>query len=149
MLMSGRTIPTLLGKRQRFPRPGPPPTAWTLQCLGTVMAPLGVSFHLLIQDQGQVLSYLILISLCCVLELCHSFKSCALPRSLLLQVCPATGEWPGGLGRRLRRETLECVHLSVCSCASGPSGKKAHLYHSQNEYLIKSLCEGVGLLSPV
>ena len=105
------------------------------ECLGTVMAALGVSFHLLIQDQGQVLSYLILISLCCVLGQCQSFKSCALPLSLLLQACPATGEWPGGLGRRLRRETLACVHFSVCSCASGPSGKKAHLHHSQNEYL--------------
>ena len=113
------------------------------------MAPLGVSFHLLIQDQGQVLSYLILTSLCCVLGLCHSFKTCALPLSLLLQVCPATGEWPGGLGWGLRRETLACVHLSVRSCASGPSRKKAHLHHSQNEYLIKSLCEAVGLLSPV
>ena len=26
------------------------------QCLGTVLAPLGVSFHLLIEDQGLVLS---------------------------------------------------------------------------------------------
>ena len=32
-------------------------------------------------------SHLILISLCCVLGLCHSFKSCALPLSLLLHQC--------------------------------------------------------------
>ena len=59
------------------------------QCLETVMAPLGVSFHLLIEDQGLVLSaslsHLIWSVLCCVLGLCHSFKSCALPLSLLLQ----------------------------------------------------------------
>ena len=56
---------------------------------GTVMATLGVSFHLLIEDQGLVLSaslsHLIWSVLCCVLGLCHSFKSCALPLSLLLQ----------------------------------------------------------------
>ena len=59
------------------------------QWLGTVTAPLGVSFHLLIWDQGLVClpswSHLILSSLCLVLGLCHSFKSCALPLSLLLQ----------------------------------------------------------------
>ena len=53
------------------------------------MATLGVSFHLLTED--QVLSclpswsHLILMGLCCVLGLCHSFKNCALPLSLLLQ----------------------------------------------------------------
>ena len=51
------------------------------------MAPLGVSFHLLIEDQGLVLSAilanLILISLCCVLGLCHYFKSCGLPSGLI------------------------------------------------------------------
>ena len=55
------------------------------------MEPLGVSFHLLIEDQGSVLSaiwsHLILIGLCCVLGLCHSFRSCALPLSLLLHRC--------------------------------------------------------------
>ena len=62
------------------------------QCLGTVMALLDVSFSLLIEDQGLVFSaswsHLILISLCCVLGLGHSFKSCALPLSLLLQFHP-------------------------------------------------------------
>ena len=55
------------------------------------MAPLGLSFSLLIEAQGLIkvnwsesLAHLILISLCCVLGLCHSFKSCALPLSLLL-----------------------------------------------------------------
>ena len=53
------------------------------------MAPLGVSFHLLTQDQGLVClpywSHLTLISLCCIFGLGHSLKSCALPLSLQLQ----------------------------------------------------------------
>ena len=61
------------------------------QCLGTVMAPLGMSFSFLIEDQGliKVDLYAMLdpfdsIPLCSVLGLCHSFKNCALPLSLLL-----------------------------------------------------------------
>ena len=59
------------------------------QCLGTVLTPLGVSVNLQIEDQGLVefdlssWTHLILISLCYALGLCHSFKSCALPPSLL------------------------------------------------------------------
>ena len=66
--------------------------------LGTVMAPVGVSFSLLMcymrlytEAQGLVevdlpsWIHLVLISLCHVLGLCHSFKSCALPPSLLFQ----------------------------------------------------------------
>ena len=59
------------------------------QCLGTALAPLGVSFSLQIEDQGLIefdLSswiHLILIGLCYAPGLCHSFKSCALPPSLL------------------------------------------------------------------
>ena len=54
------------------------------------MATLGVSFHLLIEDQGLVLSAILVpfdskTGLCCVLGLCHYFESCALPLSLLLQ----------------------------------------------------------------
>ena len=54
------------------------------------MAPLGLSFHLLIDDQGLVLSTILLPFdsnqfICCVLGLCRSFKSCALSLSLLLQ----------------------------------------------------------------
>ena len=53
------------------------------------MAPLGVSFHLLIEDQILVLSAVLVpfdsnsFMLCP--WLCHSFKSCALLLSLLLQ----------------------------------------------------------------
>ena len=60
------------------------------QCLGTVLAPLGVSFSLQIEDQDLVefdlssWTHLILISLCNALGPCHSFKSCALRPSLLL-----------------------------------------------------------------
>ena len=59
------------------------------QCLETVRAPLGVSFHLRIEEQILVLSAILVpfdsnwFVLCP--WLCHSFKSCALPLSLLLQ----------------------------------------------------------------
>ena len=54
------------------------------------MEPLGVSFSLQIEDQGLVefdlsaiLDPLDLMGLCYALGLCHSFKSCALPSSVL------------------------------------------------------------------
>ena len=61
--------------------------------LGTVMAPVGVSFSLLMCYSEHILrlkvwqkstslpswTHLVLISLCHVLGLCHSFKGCALP----------------------------------------------------------------------
>ena len=53
------------------------------------MAPLVMLFSLWIGDQGLVefdlssWTHLILIGLCYALGLCHSFKSCALPPSLL------------------------------------------------------------------
>ena len=59
------------------------------QWLGSVLAPLDVSFSLQTGDQGLVefdlssWTHLILISLCYALVLCHSFKTCALPPSLL------------------------------------------------------------------
>ena len=56
------------------------------------MVPLDVSFSLLIEDQGLLKFDISVIldpfdscDLCCILGLCHSFKSCALPLSLLLQ----------------------------------------------------------------
>ena len=54
------------------------------------MAPLGLSCSLQIEDQGLVefdlsfWTHLILISLWYSLGICHSFKSCALPSSLLV-----------------------------------------------------------------
>ena len=57
-------------------------------CPATVMAPLGVSFCLLIEDQGLVLSAILVpfdSNLLYVVSLgCHFFKSSALPLSLLL-----------------------------------------------------------------
>ena len=59
------------------------------QCLGTILAPLGVSFSLQTEDQGLVefdlssLIHFILIGLCYSLGLCHFFRSCTLPPSLL------------------------------------------------------------------
>ena len=46
--MSGRMIQTIFGKGWRFSGFGPPFGLLTVG--GTVMAPLGVSFHLLIED---------------------------------------------------------------------------------------------------
>ena len=64
------------------------------QCLETVMAPLGVSFSLLTEDQGlPSWTHLILIGLCFVLGWRHSFKSCALPPSLLFQVGETFPRW--------------------------------------------------------
>ena len=46
--MNGRIIPTILGKGQRFPGTGSPPTFWSLMVsLGAVVVPLGMSFSLL------------------------------------------------------------------------------------------------------
>ena len=61
--------------------------------LGTVLAPVGMSFSLLMCYSEHIVrlkawTYLVLISLCHVLELCYSFKGCALPPSLLFQ-----GDW--------------------------------------------------------
>ena len=64
---------------------------------------LGVSFTLQIEDQGLVefdlssWTHFILISLCFALGLCHAFKSCALPPSLLchaLLLSPVQGTIP-------------------------------------------------------
>ena len=65
------------------------------QCLGTVLAPLGVSFSLKIEDQGldefdlSSWTHLILISLCYAHGLCNFFKSCAclLPSCFMLFSC--------------------------------------------------------------
>ena len=69
------------------------------QCLGTVLAPLGVSFRLQIEDQGLVefklssWTHLILIGLCYALGLCNSFKSCSLPPSLLFHALLLSPVW--------------------------------------------------------
>ena len=79
MLMSGKIITTI----------GKPPTPLTLDSALELSCHLGVSFSLQIGDQGLVefglLSWtqLILIGLCYAFVLCHSFKSCALPPTLL------------------------------------------------------------------
>ena len=50
--MSGKIIPSILEKGVEISRNWATP--WSFDSLGTVMAPLGVSFHLLIEDQGLV-----------------------------------------------------------------------------------------------
>ena len=77
----------MLGVGGSFQQLGNHPLLLTV--LGTVLAPLGVSFSLQTGDQGLVefdlssLTHLILISLCYALGLYHSFKSCALTPCLL------------------------------------------------------------------
>ena len=89
MLISGRVVSSVLEKGWRFPGIGPPPTPWSFDS-ALELAPLGVSFSLLIEDPSKWTcppswTHLSLIGLCCVLGLCHTFKSCALPPSLLLE----------------------------------------------------------------
>ena len=63
------------------------------------MAPLGVPFSLQIEHQGLVefdlssWTYLILISLWYALGLCHAFKGCALPSSLLFHALFLSPVW--------------------------------------------------------
>ena len=92
-----RTIPTIWEKRQGSLGFGPPLTFWPfIVSLKTVMALVDVSFSFLNHDEHLLRpkfwwkmtvlpswTYLILNSLCHVLRLCHSFKSCTLPPSCL------------------------------------------------------------------
>ena len=92
--MSWRIIPTIFGKGWRFPGFGPGLTPWSFNIA------LELSWHLwvchllalwgsrssLVCHLGPIW-FMGLIGLCCFLGLCHSFKSFALPLSLLLQNC--------------------------------------------------------------
>ena len=82
------------GKEWRFPGFGPPPTPWPSDSALGLSCASGCSFHLPIEIKASSCltswSHLILVGLCCVHELCHSFKSGALPLSLLLLGAP----WP-------------------------------------------------------
>ena len=54
--MSGRIIPSILGKGQRFPGIGSPPTFWPFMVSpGTVMAPVGVSYSMLIYYNENIM----------------------------------------------------------------------------------------------
>ena len=80
MLTSGKIIPTTGEQHTLLSFDG---------ALAQFFPPLSVSFSLQIGDQGLVefdlssWTHLILISSCYALGLYHSFKSCALPPSLL------------------------------------------------------------------
>ena len=69
--MSGRVIPSTVGKEWRFPGIGQWPTPGSFDSAWELSWPPCVSFSLLIEDKGLVLSvtwsHLILIGLCCVL----------------------------------------------------------------------------------
>ena len=79
MLMSGKNIPSI----------GELPTPLTFDSALELSCHVGVSFSLQIGDQGLVefdsssWTQLIFIGLCYAFVLCHSFKGCALPPSLL------------------------------------------------------------------
>ena len=66
---------------------------------GTVLAPLDMSFSLQIENRGLAefdslsWTHLILISLCYTLGLCHSFKTCVLPPSLLVHALLLSPVW--------------------------------------------------------
>ena len=82
-----RTIPTIWGKGWRFPGIQLPPTFWSFD------GDMGLSWNLWVCHLACWLrikvwskltclpswTHLILISLCCVLRLCHSLESFALP----------------------------------------------------------------------
>ena len=77
------------------------------------MVPRSISFSLLIEDQGlikvelsAIWDPLLLIGLWYILGLCHSFRSCAPPLSLLLQLVPA-GELYTVLGTSLVAQTVK------------------------------------------
>ena len=81
MLMSGRTVSTILGKGRRFPGFGPLPTPWSFNSV-LELSPLGVSFHLLIQDQGIVLSAIL------VPFDSNQFMLCPWAMSFFEKLCP-------------------------------------------------------------
>ena len=80
--MGGRIIPTILGKGWRFPGFGPPPTPWSFDS-ALELAPLGVSFHLLTEDQGLVLSAIL------VPFDPNQFMLCPWALSFFQKLCPA------------------------------------------------------------
>ena len=89
MLLSGRIIPTI----------GEPPTPPSFDSVLELSRHLGVSFSLQTGDQGLVefdlspWTLLILISLRYAFGLCHFFKSCALPHSLLFHALLLSPIW--------------------------------------------------------
>ena len=97
--MSGRIIPSILGSWRGFPGSGPPLTFWPFVVgLRTVMVPVGVSvkYTNILQWAHNESQGLLGVQCSAILDLigcnqfllypqrlCHSFKSCALPPSLL------------------------------------------------------------------
>ena len=87
--MSGRIITTILGMGWRFPGGGATAQLFGLLMvyLGTVMAPLGMSFNLLIEDQG-----LVKVDLSAILDPFDSNWSilCSRAMSFFQKLCPAS-----------------------------------------------------------
>ena len=83
MLMSGRVIPAILGEGRRLPGFGPLPTPWSSTNALQLWWPLWVSFHLLTEDKGLVLSAFLIPF--------HSnrFVLCPWATSCFQKLCPA------------------------------------------------------------
>ena len=84
--MSGRIIPTILGKGRGFPGVDLLSAFWSLMVnFGTIMAPLSVSFSLLIEDQG-----LVKVDLSAILDPFDSNRSmlCPWAMSFFRKFCP-------------------------------------------------------------
>ena len=86
MLMSRRIIPTIVE----------PPTPWSFDS-ASELCHLACRLRINVWLDLACLpswTHLGLISLCCALGLCHSFKSCAPPSSLLFNTLPEPGLGP-------------------------------------------------------
>ena len=132
-LVSGRIIPTILGEGQRFPGFGP------LLLLGlltvAVMVPLGVSFHLLIQGQGLVLSAILVPFNSNQLMLCpwamlffQKLCPAPFPPVTVRTPCSFLKAWVQSLVRELRsywpwfmtiNRQIKTSHLKTLPCPGG------------------------------
>ena len=81
-LMSGRIIPAVLGKGWRFPRVGPSRNFWSFDGVWNCHVILLADWEAKLTCLPSWI-HLIPVSLYCILGLYYSFKSCALPLSLL------------------------------------------------------------------
>ena len=109
--MSGKTIPIILGKGRRFPGFGPLPTPWSFNSV-LELSPLGVSFHLLIQDQGLVFSAILVPFDSNQFLLCPSVQFSSVPQSCLTLWDPKDWSTPGfPVHHQLLEFTQTHVHL--------------------------------------
>ena len=97
--MSGRIIPTILGKQWRYPGIGPPPPCWSLEGPWNHPGLLGVSFTLLIEDSLRD----------------QLVKNRPAMQETLIQF----------LGRKDLPEKRQAAHASVLGLPCGSAGKES------------------------